>query len=308
MKNISSMSALAASLALMGALAGCAGTPTEKMQEQEQGATAADSEIRDMLPEDIRKDGVLTVGTPFGNPPAIFVDEAGEPTGIAHDLGQEIGALMGVDVEWRELQFSGVISGLQSGNFDISMGVIGDTPERQEILDFVDLMVNESVLLVVNGNPAGITELRDACGESIGVLAGSLQIERLAEASEDCSAAGESPIDVLEYASASDAQAQVQAGRVAAYFAPYLTLNHTANVAGGGNVFELADGSYPDNPWAIGMQKDRGELADALQRALLRLVENGTYAEILSKYDSPHAALAEEQVLINGAGSDAFTQ
>ena len=296
---------------LAAMLSACGSAPPEATSSSGPVKSESESAISDLhalLPEEIKSSGVLKIGTPYGTPPSIFVDETGDPTGIAHDVAEKIGALLGVDIQWQELQFSGVIPGLQSGNFDLSLGVIGDTPERQELLDFVDLMANDSVLLTQAENPAGITDLEHACGKKIGILNGSLQITRVEEASSACADSGQGAIEILEYPGSSEAQAQVQSARIDAYFAPYLLQNYTAKTAGGGNIFELGTGFYPDNPWAIAMQKDRGSLSEAVQGALLELVDNGDYQQILEDYDSPQAALSSEKVMINGAGTAAFSE
>ncbi|MEW1931414.1 ABC transporter substrate-binding protein [Rhodococcus sp. NPDC079359] len=290
------------------AVTGCSPTPTDGDQQVEDtiATNVVDPSLQALLPADIRDKGELTIASPYGIAPSIYLDGSGQPTGIAHDVATGLGEILGVDTQWQELQFSGVVSGLQAGNFDLSMGVIGDTPARQELLDFVDLMTNESTLLVQKGNPDNITDLETACGETIGVNAGSLQIPRVRAYSDACVADAKSPIGINEYPGTPEAQAQVQSGRISAYFAPYLLLNYTAETAGNGQLFELGEGRYPDNPWAIGMAKDREQLSEAIHGALQKMVENGSYAAILAKYDSEGAALAAGQVLINGAGTDAF--
>lgn len=287
-------------------LTGCGGS-TDATDDASAASVGVREDLRAMLPEEIRESGVISVATPLNNPPAVMADASGHATGIVADVADGMGEILGVEFEFTESAFSGVIPGLQSGKFDTSMGVIGDTPERQELLDFVDLMVNRSVLLVQKGNPEGITDLETSCGKTIGVLAGSLQIPKVEDASDACVKAGKSAIQINEYASTPDGQAQVASGRTAAYMAPYLVLNHTAKTAGGGETFELASASYPENPWAIGMGKGRGQLAESLQGALLAMVEDGSYAAILDKYESPDAALTVDQVLVNGAGTGAFT-
>jgi len=262
-------------------------------------------EFRALLPQEIIDSGVITVGSPMSSPPLIYVDN-GKPTGMAFDISQEIAALLGVEAVWEDLAFPGVIPGLQAGNIDISMGVIGDTPARQEVLDFVDLFVNESALMTQKGNPQNISDLPSACGLTLGTQTGSLQLVRMQAASEQCVADGKGPITINEYTSQADGQAAVQSERIVAYYAPFITMNHVARTAGDGTIFEMGTGRYPDNPFGIAMQKDRGTFAQAIQGALLELVKNGRYLEIMTAYGSEDGAITEDQVLINGAGTDAF--
>lgn len=301
-RRLLSIGALAAGALLLSA---CAADPTPTEPPAVEPA-AVNEELRALLPQEIIDAGELIIGSPLSSPPLIFVDAAGDPTGIAYEVSLGLGEILGVDVVWEDLAFPGVIPGLQAGNIDLSMGVIGDTAARQEVLDFVDLFKNEAALLTQKGNPNDITDLESACGLTIGVLAGSLQMARVEAASDECTAAGDDPIVINEYQSQTDGQAAVQSERVAAYFAPFLTLNHVAVTAGNGEIFELGSGRYPDNPFGIGMQKDRGTLAEAIQGALKELVRSGAYDAIMAEYQSSEAALTEDLVLINGAGTSAF--
>lgn len=290
------------------ALAGCASGAAQEDPDtpSEQSVIGVNEELRKLLPQEVLDSGELIVGSPLTSPPVIFVEDGGAPTGAAYDVSQAIGEVLGVEVRWEELAFPGVIPGLQAGNIDISMGVIAATVERQEILDMVMLFQNESALLTQKGNPQNVTDLEEACGLTLGGLAGSHQLTRIAAFSDECVARGELPIVINEYPSQGEGQAAVQSERIAAFFGPYVSLNHVALTAGGGDIFELGDGLYPDNAFGIAVQKDRGDLAEALRGALLELEENGIYQEILDKYDSGFAALSNEQIVVNGAGTELF--
>ena len=303
------ISVAAGALLALAACTPAAAPPAPTTAPSETTAPDAGSgvleEYRALLPQEILDSGVITVGSPMSSPPLIYVDN-GQPTGMAYDLSQEIAALLGVEAVWEDLAFPGVIPGLQAGNIDISMGVIGDTAARQEVLDFVDLFVNESALMTQKGNPHNISDLASACGLTLGTQTGSLQLVRMQAASEQCVADGKGAITINEYTSQADGQAAVQSERIVAYYAPYITMNHVARTAGDGNIFEMGTGRYPDNPFGIAMQKDRGTLAEAIQGALLELVRNGRYLEIMTAYGSEDGAITVDQVLINGAGTDAF--
>ena len=293
------------------AMAGCssgAAAPAQNSPTSPTGQTATiDEALHSQLPDAIRDAGQVIVGSPMSSPPNIFVARNGDPTGLAYDLSLEMGKVLGVKVVWQDMAFPGVIPGLQGGKIDLSMGVVGDTAERQKVLDFVDLFKNESALLTQKGNPSKVTDLASTCGLAVGVLAGSLQLSRVQDASKSCTDKGEKAIVINQYSSQSDGQAAVQSGRVVGFFGPYLTLNYVAQTAGDGGIFEMGSGRYPDNPFAIAMQKDRGSLAAAIQGALVKLVEDGTYHKILDSYHSDAGALSKEQILVNGAGTPAFS-
>ena len=288
-------------------ISACGGLGSEPTQSAPSAAgSQVNHELADQLPADIRKSGEITIATPYGNPPSIFAGPDGRPEGAAYDLGQEIAAILGVKAVWREVAFPGVIPGLQAGKFDLSMGVIGDTPARQPLLDFVDLMAGQSNLLVKAGNPEKLSSVEKACGMTIGAMAGGFEVAQLHTASDACATQGKGDITIKEYPSTPDGQAQLQAGRIDGYFAPYIVVGYTARTAAGGSAFELTDAAYPDWPWAIAMAKNRGTMSHAVQGALAELVSSGVYRKVLDKYGIGDAALTPAQVTINGAGTEAF--
>lgn len=299
------LAAVLSALAMSAVLAGCAADDTSAPDDAPGVVNQA---ARALLPEDVLASNVLKVGTPFGVPPSIYFDEDGELIGAGYEIVNAVGDALGVQMEWHEAQFSGIVTGVQSGNFDLSAGVISDTPARQEQLDFVDWLRSENALLVLKDNPAGITGLASACGHSVGVLAGGQQLALVEAASAECTAAGEASIDIREYPGTSDAQVQVQSGRLDAFVGPSVSFLYMINETDGGELFSIADERYPENPAGFAYAKNRPGLGEAIQLALRGIVEDGTYLEILNRYGVGELALSPEQVLINGAGTDAFAQ
>lgn len=265
-----------------------------------------DENLASLLPERIQEAGVMTIAAGYTHPPVIFSTDSGQPTGIMYDLGESIAKKLGVDTEWKEVAFAGIIPGVQTGKFDISMGILADTPERQEILDFVDVLSSDATLLVKQGNPSNMTTVAEGCGKSIGALSGATFLLTVADASRDCVAAGEPEITIKEYADFPAGQAQLLSGRLDAYISPAVVMKRVADVADGGQLFDVTDERIPNDPFAVTLRKGDGDMAEAIHGALHALVEDGTYEEILEKYDAAEFALTPEQIAINGAGTDVF--
>lgn len=294
-------------------VAGCAGSASTDTSpgpaDQPDGSDPAGEpreELAALLPEPIRESGVITVGTPMGIPPGIGLGDDGTPFGIGPDLGAAMGDLLGVEFVWQEVDFADVLPGLQDERFDLSMGLLGDTPERQEVVDFVDLLGNETVLMVRAGDEAEVVDLSDLCGATVGTLDGALQIETVELAGAECVSSGAASIEVAEFPVLAQTYDALDAGAIDAVIAPYLILNLVATEHGGGSTFTITDGRYPDDPWAIGLNKDADELTQAIHAALLQLVEDGTYDDILARWDAEAVALDPDQIVVNGAGTAAF--
>jgi polar amino acid transport system substrate-binding protein len=271
-------------------------------------ALKVNASIRALLPKKYQDSGVVVVGTPQNNAPVINKDAgSGQLEGIAPEVAAALGQLLGVKFDFQEVQFPGVIPGLQSGKFDVSMGFLADTKKRQQVLTFVDLITNKSGFIVKKGNPTDFSDLPDACGHKLGGLQGGQQVARMQDADAACKAAGKKGLVIKQYTSPSDALAQVQSGVIDGYMGPKLAAQYTAKTAGGGNVFEVLPPAYPDNPFGIAMAKDSKGLDKAILAAMKELKTTGAYDRILKKYDAADYALRPDQVVINGAGTPAFT-
>ena len=65
------------------------------------------------------KRDVLVVGVDATYPPFEFVDERGQISGITAAIAKEIGVEVGKPVEFRNINFDGLIPALQSGQIDL---------------------------------------------------------------------------------------------------------------------------------------------------------------------------------------------
>lgn len=263
------------------------------------GAETAQS-LHDMLPERIRESGQIVVSNPLQNPPYAFLEADGETlSGIAPDLSRALEPILGVEFEWVDTPFPGLIPGLEAGEFDMIWGSITDTVEREEILDFVDYHMDGALLLVESGNPREIDELEGTCGLSIGALSGSFQIEMLEEQAAACEDAGEAAVDVRVYPDVPGGLTAVRSGQAAAFFAGVGAARYQAEVAP--DEFDTAGPIYRASPFGAAFNKDDRELTETIQAGLIQLVDDGAYLEVLERYGMGLTALDADQILINGA-------
>lgn len=287
--------ALALLLSTVGCDSGDSGGP------QGTGATGdGTAALHDRLPERIRDAGKIVVSNPLKNPPYAFLEADGKTLrGIAPDLSRALEPLLGVEFEWVDTPFPGLIPGLQAGRFDMIWGSITDTEEREKVLDFVDYHMDGALLLVQSGNPRQISGLDSACGLGVGALSGSIQIEMLEDQSARCEAAGRSKVDVRVYPDVPGGLTAVRSGQAAAFFAGVGAARYQAAVAP--DAFDTAGPIYRASPFGAGVRKDDRALTEAIQAGLKQLVADGTYAEVLDRYGMGLTALEADQILINGA-------
>ena len=81
--------------------------------------------------------GTIVVSTDPAYPPQSFLnEETGEYEGFDIDTALEIGERLGVEVEFTDPTFDAVVAGNWSERWDLSVGSVTITPEREQVLDF----------------------------------------------------------------------------------------------------------------------------------------------------------------------------
>ncbi|WP_269178557.1 ABC transporter substrate-binding protein [Modestobacter sp. VKM Ac-2979] len=261
------------------------------------GGVSEDAALAEGLPADLAS---LSIGSNVQSPPNNFYAEDGStPVGFEVDIITAIGNKLGLDVEYSDMAFDSLITGLQTGRVDATIAGMNDTAERQESIDFVDYFESGITIMVQKGNPAGIEASSDLCGQAIAVVQGTTQEDFAAEQSAECEANGEEPLAVTATPSDSQNQTQLRTGRVDAILNDLPTAVYISQTAGDGEYFETVD-QDPINggPYGIGLSKDDAALRDAIQQALQSLIDDGTYDEILEAWDVTSGAV--DQATVNG--------
>ncbi|MGW4271915.1 ABC transporter substrate-binding protein [Streptomyces seoulensis] len=265
-----------------------------------------DRALHDALPAGVRKSGTVRVATDVPYAPfEMFVSEGGkELTGLDYDLGQAIGAKLGVRFAFTPQKFDGIVPALQAGKFDAAMSAITDNKDRQKVVDFVDYSQSGSGVLVAEGNPKKITTLTDLCGTPVAVQAATNQLKLLTETQADCTAAGKPEIAVSTFPKDSDAQLALRSGKVVADVLTKPAAGWIAKTADGGKAFELvedpkAPGGYHASPNGIAVSKRLPGLTEAVRKALQALIDDGTAAKIFDKYGV--ASIAVKEATTNAA-------
>jgi ABC-type amino acid transport substrate-binding protein len=101
--------------------------------------------------------GKLTVGMNLQFKPEMYLDN-GQPAGYDPDLLKELNTDLGTQLNIQNLDFNGLIPGLQAKKFDmVSVGLTA-TPERKQVVDFTRPYVPYALVLGVPAKDAsGIT-------------------------------------------------------------------------------------------------------------------------------------------------------
>lgn len=90
----------------------------------------------------------LIIGTDATYPPFEFVDEKGEITGVDIEVGREIAKALGREVEFRNINFDGLITALRTGSVDLVISSMTATPERRQSIDFSEPYVKTGLSIL----------------------------------------------------------------------------------------------------------------------------------------------------------------
>ena len=284
MRTVRRMRQGIAAALVAGALAGMA-----------TGAAAQASDAAQLVPQEIRDRGTLTVGSQQTFPPVEFKkpDEA-EVTGVSADLLREIAKRLGLELEYIHGEYASLIPGLDARRFDMASGGISDTEEREQKVDFVNYLLSGGSILIRAADNDKYKTIADFCGGTVGMLLGSNTIMKALEAANaECEAAGKSTFTIDQLPSAPDARAQLDLGRVDGYLGDYPALVYFVSNAPGH--YAVVGSNYILTPyitsWAFA--KDNTALRDAIQKVAQEMLEDGTYAKLLGNWDLEGVALPE---------------
>ncbi|MFD9130682.1 ABC transporter substrate-binding protein [Kitasatospora sp. NPDC059571] len=310
------ISAVALAAACTLALAACSSSadkrsadapPSAPTSATVKGITiSSDSTLADRLPQAIRKAGKVRVATDVPYPPfEMYVSEGSkEITGLDYDLGQAIGARLGIKFEFAGQKFDGLLPAVQAGKFDAVVSAMTDKKERQQAVDFVDYINAGPGWLVKKGNPDNIKVVTDVCGKSVSVQTGTNHQKILEQRQELCKQQGKPAITVLAFPKDSEAQLALRSGKVSADFLDEVTAAYVADTADNGTAFDTVSGKEAVGPTSaspigIGVSKSIPGLKEAIQAALQSLMDDGSYKKILEAYHVPNIAIP--RATINGA-------
>ncbi|WP_103504017.1 MULTISPECIES: ABC transporter substrate-binding protein [Streptomyces] len=295
--RLASAGALAAAGAL---LLGACSSDDNGGGGSEETVTGSDAPLWDQLPENIQEAGVIKVGSDIAYAPIEYYDESGEVTGIDPAIAAAIGNQLGVELQFENGTFDGLVLGMNSGRYDVIMSAMTDTKERQDGIsedaeggaDFVNYFQAGSAILVAKDNPEGVTGLADLCGQTVAAQRGTANEALIERQQEDC----DTPIEPLINDNDDESITQLQSGRATVVVTDFPVALYNALTARDGELFEVVGDQIDAAPYGIAVAKDDTELRDALQAAVQAIIDNGDYADVLAEWDAESGAIEEATV------------
>ncbi|MEV4576504.1 ABC transporter substrate-binding protein [Nonomuraea jabiensis] len=263
-------------------------------------AQQKNQELHDLLPDKIKKSGTLNVAAGHNYPPLVFLDTDNKSViGLEPELMKAIGQVLGVEVSFSQASFDSLIAGVQARRYDLAIQAMLDKPERREKVTFVDYFKTSSSLLVQEKDAQAIKSLDDLCGKTAAVEQGTAQADDAEQQKKKCADAGKPAVQVLVFPDTVGCLQAVSTGRANAFIGGTPTITYQAEQSGG-RMKQVGE-PYRFLPYGILVNKEDQNLTKAVQQALQKLMENGSYAKILDKWKMSSGAL--DKAVINGGES-----
>ena len=235
------------------------------------------------------EDGVLSVGSEIAYAPFEFFQEGTEiEDGLDIDLARAIAEELGVEVEFINTGFDGIILALQTEEFDILMSAMTIRPDREEEIDFVPYITVGTGIVVPTGNPDNITGLDESlCGRTVAVQVATIQVTFLEDLNQDGCA--DNNVNIVTFDSNPLAVEDLRTGGSDANFSDFPVAAEDAAQSEGD--LEVVEPQIDPEPYGIGVDKGSTELNDAIADAVQAIRDSGKYDEVLERWDLEAVAL-----------------
>ncbi len=115
--------------------------------------------------EQIEQSGTFRIGTEGTYPPFTYHDAQGALVGFDVEIGRAIADELGVEAEFHEGKWDGLIAGLDANRYDAVINQVGITEARQRKYDFSDPYIASKAVLIVRRDDDSIQSFDDLSGK-----------------------------------------------------------------------------------------------------------------------------------------------
>ncbi len=230
----------------------------------------------------------LIIGTDATYKPFEYVNEKGEISGVDIEVGREIGRELGREVEFRNINFDGLLTALRTGSVDLVISAMTATPERRESIDFSDPYVRTglSILAAKKSTIQSAADLKTP-GRKIVVRLGTTGESW---ARDNLKAAKITALD----ADASCVMEVVNANVDAWVYDQLSVMNHHSQHA---KTTRALLAPLREEVWAVGLRQGNDELKAKVNKALTRMRGDGSFSKLSDQFMAKEKAMMAEQGL-----------
>lgn len=267
--------------------------------DQKRISTAKVDSIAAEVPDAIRQRGTLDVVTSAGTAPPLsfYASDDKTPIGVEEDIASLIANVFGLKPNYTVVSWENIFVGLDSAKYDVGISNITVTEARKEKYDFATYRLDNVSFEATKGSGWKVNGPADVAGKTIAVGSGTNQEKILVAWSDQDVRNGLKPVDIKYFQNTSDYYLALQSHRIDAYFGPNPGAAYHAAASGLTEIIGTVSGAGSTLPGKIAATTKKGDgLVKALDDALNEVIRNGTYAQVLKRWNLSNEAVPTSEI------------
>ena len=228
-------------------------------------------------PKEAPKAKKIVIGLDDNFPPMGFRDKDGNLTGFDIDMAKEAAKRMGVEAEFKPIDWASKEAELSSKRIDMLWNGLTILEKRKEVIDFSKpYMANRQVIITKAGSPVKVKA--DMSGRVVGTQEGSTGLDALERTPDFIKSFKE----LKKYGDFIAALIDLDSGRLDAIVIDEIVGRYYTNMKPG--QYLILDDVLSVEEFGVGLRKGDKELLDRLQKVLDEMKKDGTSAKISEKW------------------------
>lgn len=273
------------------ALAGC--TTAEPTVDVEPSTPSFSSDLAELVPESIKTDGILTIGTDPNYAPMEFTSEDGlSVTGADIDLATGVAQVLGLSPRFEREAYTTIPTSIRTGRFELGIASLTIPPDKKLRTDAI-LYFESGTQLARSKQSLGLTP-ENMCGFKIASLEGSIQVAELALTSKTCRSRGQASVQINAMSSQDAVAASVVNGSSDGLLADFPVTQLA--VRENPESMELAGPAYDKAPLGMLTSADFRKFTRAVQGAVQLMMDSGYYRQVLDSWHISSGALVKARI------------
>ena len=232
------------------------------------GDTGSNETETDFTSE-LLEDGVIYVGISPDYPPYESIDEStGEIVGFDVDIMDAIAEMMGLEVVYQSMEFSTIVSAVQTGQVDVGISGFSYDPEKQVAFSDAYYTSSQTILYLASEDYSSV---EDFYGLTVAAQLGSTCYDLIVEYTD------------IEVVTGTDAAVLVEALRTGAYDGVCLDTPVAQNYVAANSEFAMLEAIAEDS-YGIITATDNTLLIAEINECLAEFMATEAYEELLVKW------------------------
>ena len=219
----------------------------------------------------------IVIGLDDNFPPMGFRDDKGELVGFDIDLAREAGKRIGVEVQFKPIDWSAKEAELTGKRVDVLWNGLTITEERKSnILFTTPYLENHQIIVVTEKSP--VTTKAQLAGKVVGVQDGSSAVDAIQKDADTAKSIKE----IKKFGDNVTALMDLSAGRLDALVVDEVVGRYYTSKKPG--EYRVLDENFGTEDYGVGTRKDDTELMAKIEKAMDDMKADGSAATISTKW------------------------